>query len=218
MVSWNIDCFGERIETFVSETDVKFCMLLDCPNPEQAFGFWYDYILEFETKYWPEPTMWNITRQEPNYSENFAYVHNGILFLGINLVGGVVHDAKEWQERHNADLKWIDDNYYLYEGQYDAMVILGHADPDIQANDEFFKTFYERVEDNYDTQVIFIHRNLGVESYGLEPEYNGISNLIVVVVEGSIWPPMLVQVDVKAGIVDIDQEEWYTDYMNGDTV
>jgi hypothetical protein len=159
-----------------------------------------------------------MTRQEPDYPENFAYVFNGLLFVGINLVGGVVHDAKEWQDRHAADLKWIDDNYYLYAGQFDSLVILAHAGPDIQANDDFFATFYDQVEFDYDTQVIFIHRNLGVESWGLEPRYNDIANMIVVVVEGSIWPPMLVQIDIMAGIVDIDQEQWYTDYMNGDSV
>jgi hypothetical protein len=170
--------------------------------------------LGFETKFWPTPQAWNITRQAPDYSENFAYVFNGALFVGINLVGGVVHDAREWQDRHQADLQWIDDNYLKYEGQFQVMVVLAHADPDIQANDDFFATFYTRVETDYTLQVIFIHRNLGVESWGLEPAFNGLSNLIVVVMEGSVWPPMLVEIDTAAGIVDIDQEQWYTEYIN----
>jgi hypothetical protein len=70
------------------------------------------------------------------------------------------------------------------------------------------------VETDYTLQVIFIHRNLGVESWGLEPAFNGLSNLIVVVMEGSVWPPMLVEIDTAAGIVDIDQEQWYTEYIN----
>ena len=191
---------------------------VDCPNPDQAFGYWYEYILEFEEKHWPAPTAWNVSRQVPKYQENFVYIFNGLLVVGINLVGGVVHDAKEWQERHAADLEWIDQNYYQYLGQFEAMVILAHADPEIQANEDFFNVFYGRVENDYDTQVIFIHRNLGVQSWGLEPNYNDISNLIVVVVEGSIWPPMLVEIDTKAGVVDIDQEQWYTDYMDGNLV
>jgi hypothetical protein len=192
-------------------------LCIDCPNPEQAFGFWYDYNLEFETKYWPAPTAWNTTRQEPDYPENFCYVLNRLLIIGINLVGGVIHDSKEWSDRWAADLQWIDDNYNLYQGQFESVVILAHADPSIQANADFFDTFYLRVASDYaETPVIFIHRNLGVEPWGLKSEYNNISNLKVVVVEGSIWPPMLVQIDVLAGIVDVDQESWYADYMDGE--
>jgi hypothetical protein len=36
---------------------------------------------------------------------------------------------------------------------------------------------------------------------------------MVVVVKASVWPPMLVEIDTWAGIVDIDQGQWYTDYF-----
>jgi hypothetical protein len=44
--------------------------------------------------------------------------------VGINLVGGVVHDAREWEDRHAANLQWIDDQYQQYMGE-----VLAHADP-----------------------------------------------------------------------------------------
>jgi hypothetical protein len=185
----------------------------DCPNPTQAFSFWYDYILDFESTHYPAPTAWNVSRQDPDYSENFAFVQNGLLILSINLVGGVVHDNREWEDRHAANLEWIDDQFYLRQGEFSAMVVLAHADPNIQANSGFFDTFYTRVEMVYQIQVIYIHRNLGVESWALEPNFNGISNLMVVVVEGSVWPPMLVEIDTAAGTLDIDQEQWYIDYL-----
>ena len=192
-------------------------LLVDCPDPEQAFGLWYQYVLGFESKHWNAPTRWNITRQQPDYPENFAYVYNGILFVGINLVGGVIHDAREWENRHLANLQWIDDVYaeYYPQGVINTMVVLAHADPDIQANDSFFDAFFQRVENDYQLMTIFIHRNLGIESWGLEPQFNKIQNLIMVVVEGSIWPPMLIEIDPVAGIVDVDQTEWYGNYLNG---
>jgi hypothetical protein len=58
--------------------------------------------------------------------------------------------------------------------------------------------------------VVLVHRNLGVDSWSLEAEFNGISNLMKVVVEGSIWPPMRMQIDTAQGTVDIDQGEWFT--------
>lgn len=186
--------------------------VLDCPDPEQAFAFWHEYLIDFETQFWSAP-QWNVSRQEPDHSENYAYVYNGILFVGINLVGGQVHNTREWQTRHAADLTWIEEQYYLNEGDFEAMVVLAHADPDIQANDNFFETFYDRVQNEYTRQVIFIHRNLGVDSWGLVPKFNGIDNLMKVIVEGSVWPPMLIQIDTKAGTVDIDQGQWYDEYI-----
>ena len=133
------------------------------------------------------------------------------------MVGGVIHDAREWENRHAANLQWIDDLYAEYhpQGIINTMVIFAHADPDIQANDNFFQTFLQRVESDYQLMTIFVHRNLGIESWGLEAQYNRIQNLIMVVVEGSIWPPMLIEIDPAAGVVDVDQTEWYSNYING---
>ena len=91
------------------------------------------------------------------------------------------------------------------------MVVVAHSDPLLTANDNFFQTFFQRVEKDYsERQVVLVHRNLGVDSWSLETEFNGISNLMKVVVEGSIWPPMRMQINTAQGTVDIDQGEWYT--------
>ena len=191
----------------------------DCPNPDEAFSFWETYLLNYETKFWPTPTLWNVTRQEPDFAENFAFVYptnndknnNGVLFVGINLVGGLVHDNREWQDRHEANLEWIDEQYKANEKDFDVMVVMGHADPLLTSSDNFFQTFFDRVETDYsERQVVFVHRNLGVDAWSLETEFNGISNLMKVVVEGSIWPPMRMQINIAEGTVDIDQAEWYS--------
>ena len=186
---------------------------VDCPDPDQAFAFWKQYLLDYETQFWPATNVWNTTRQEPNYPENFAYVYNRVLFVGIDLVGGSVNDDREWQSRLQADLDWIDDQYNLHAGTIDFLVILAHSDPAIQANSNFFTDFYEHVQLYYAVQVVFLHRNLGTETWGQEPQFNGLNNLTVVAVEGSIWPPMLIQIDTKAGTVDIDQGQWYENYI-----
>ena len=201
---------------------IHVCPCLDCPNPSQAFGFWYQYLLGYEEKHWPPPTDWKVVRQAPNYRENFSFSTNGVLFVGINLVGGVVHDATEWDNRFAANLQWIDQNYDAYVGQQQrlhAMVILGHADPDIQANDAFFDSLWATVETKYaSVPVIFIHRNLGIETWGLQSNYEGIPNLHTVTVLGAIWPPMLVEIEITKDEstsqstieLRVDQESWYT--------
>jgi hypothetical protein len=185
--------------------------IIDCPNPTQALEFWYEYLLGFETKYWPEPS-WDIVRQSPDYSENFVFLERNVLFVGINLVGGIIHNQEEWDARHLVDLVWIDTAAAKYNGNYTTMVILAHADPDIEINQNFFTGFYPMVK-TYDEKVIFIHRNLGVDTWNMESGFNGIPNLDVVAVEGSTWPPMWVQIDPISGTYTIDQSSWYDEYV-----
>ena len=183
---------------------------LDCPDPTEALGFWNRYLLNFETKYWQEPS-WDVIRQSPDYSENFAFLQRDVLFIGINLVGGIIHDQEEWNNRHDADLVWIDTTAAKFDGNFTTMVVLAHADPEIEINQNFFNGFYPMVE-RYDEQVLFVHRNLGIDTWKKESGYNGISNLEVVAVEGSKWPPMWIQIDPLIGTYTIDQSSWYDEY------
>ncbi|KAL3917716.1 MAG: hypothetical protein SGILL_004581 [Bacillariaceae sp.] len=206
----NVDLFSQSsIPVYFVPGDNEFN---DCPDPNEAFGFWYDYILGFETKYWLAPS-WNIARQEPDHPENFSFLQDRVLFLGLNLVGGIVHDQPEWDARHAANLAWVNQTVATMDGTYDTMIVLAHADPDIDINDNFFSSFLEMVR-GYDEKVIYMHRNLGIDSWQLEPQFNGIANLDVVVVEGSLWPPMWFQLDLDTGNFAIDQGSWYQDYIS----
>ena len=31
---------------------IPYYQYTDCPDPKDAFGFWEDYLLDFETKHW----------------------------------------------------------------------------------------------------------------------------------------------------------------------
>ena len=52
------------------------------------------------------------------------------------------------------------------------------------------------------------------ESWGLENKYNNVKNLVVVTVEGSTWPPLMVSINTDKGTIDVDQEEWYESYSS----
>lgn len=180
----------------------------DCPNIEEAFDFWEEYLLGYETKHWPEPA-WQVERFTPEYAENFAFVLRNILYIGINLVGGRVHSDSEWADRQKANLKWIDDSFRDNKPLFDVMVIFAHADPDIETNDDFFEPLFERIEFDYALPTILIHRNLGVESSSIEENFNNIPDFVVLVAEGGIWPPMRVEIDTITGSFVWDQENWY---------
>jgi hypothetical protein len=194
----------------------NFFVFTDCPNPTQAFEFWYQYILGFETKHWVTPS-WNISRQTPDYSENFAFLQKNVLFIGINVVGGIVHDQTEWDSRLDANVQWINKTVNAFNDTFETLVVLGHSDPEIDINESFYTPFFTMVS-GYSQKVIYMHRNLGVEAWNVEPEYNSIPNVDVVVVEGSLWPPMWVQIDTVTGSYSVDQETWYQNYVDSGTM
>ena len=209
------------------------------------------------TKYWPthpisqQDGKWNFERlitEPPDliYPENFAYINNNVLFIGINLVGGVIHNQTEWTNRQNANIKWIDYQFDKYcsrsfNNTYDcaAMVILGHSHPDIQTNDPFFNDLFSLIPFKYiqnqrsnPIQVVYIHRNLGINTWNIHPNYNNISPLFTVIeVEGSIWPPMKININLTTTITNntrgtnerfvtlngTQNISWYNEYLTNET-
>ena len=75
----------------------------DLEDPVQGWKWWQKYYSKFEEHFQP---AWKTERQ-PERPENFAFVHKGVVFIGINLPGGRVHDAAEWALRLPQDAAWI---------------------------------------------------------------------------------------------------------------
>ena len=65
----------------------------DCSNPDQAWSYWDTHLMRLEEN-WSH--IFTVLRQSVR-EENFAFVHSGALFIGLNLVGGSVHDSSEWR-------------------------------------------------------------------------------------------------------------------------
>jgi hypothetical protein len=97
----------------------------DCTNPDEAWGFWVAHFGHFE-KYWAKAPV--VARQAVR-DENFAWVDAGVIFIGINLPGGAVHDATEWATRLPQNAQWISDQIALHGASAYAMVLFAHADP-----------------------------------------------------------------------------------------
>ena len=172
----------------------------DCPNPEAALALWKSSLVDFETSNSDWQLPFTVSRHEPDYPENFAFLHENVLFIGINLVEGKIHNEDEWAARQAADLAWIDSNVNENRNEFSRMVVFAHADPDIQSNEPFYTPFFDQVRDSYNFQVLLIHSNSGVESY----EFVSLGNLDILVVEGSIWPPMKIELN-ETGALDFDQ-------------
>lgn len=189
-------------------------MFVDCENPVEALGFWYEYLVDYPETSWAAPT-WQVWRQQSvqgtAYDENFAFQVNDVVMCGLNLVSGTYHDAGEWQQRHQANLIWIAENYEYYRRNAGVMVILLHAGPSFVANDDFYEPLFVSIEQSYlDMQFIVVHRGDGNDAAAIQYGYRGITNLAVASVQASSWPPMRMQISTANGLqVDMNQDDWF---------
>ncbi len=98
----------------------------DCSNPDSAWQLWESYFTDFEQPYCGTPPV----EAQAVRHENFAFVSKGVLFVGLNVVGGAVHDSDEWATRLQQDADWVDLQFTQKVGQARAAVVFGHAGPD----------------------------------------------------------------------------------------
>ena len=138
-----------------------------CENIGEAYEFWQDTFLGFANRYWSNNIPMRTFRSSSR-SENFFFRYKKVLFIGLNLVGGAVHDTTEWTTR----LK----NNYLYtrklildfrnslsnEGGTPRVVIFGNSNPfETSLQDSFFDALVELMDNEFDHTVPILYMNGG---------------------------------------------------------
>lgn len=123
----------------------------DCTDPAPSWAFWQQYFRRFDRR-------WNhqlpVFRQI-EHEENFSLVTNGVLILGLNIVGGHVHDPAEWRQRHADNIEWVQRNLDQFGDEVSCLILLGHA----QANEnhaDFFGPFQKQVT-AFGKPVLYLH-------------------------------------------------------------
>ncbi len=113
----------------------------DCLFPSAAWAHWERTFMRFDQNWQHKLPVFRQLERE----ENFAFTQNNILFLGINLVGGRVHDAEEWKLRHQQNATWTQQNIDRCGDELRGIVLFGHAHPKPIHND-FFDSFSEQAQ------------------------------------------------------------------------
>jgi hypothetical protein len=116
------------IPTFIVPGDNEWN---DQENPDLHWGYWTRHFLRFDAN-WPVPGGGKTERQQERV-ENFAFVLNGVLFIGINHVGGRIHDADEWKARHHQNSQWIGRQFSTHREKVRAAVVFAQASADRKA-------------------------------------------------------------------------------------
>ena len=99
----------------------------DCllPGPDTAWGYWVKYFMRFDQNWQHKLPVFRQLERE----ENFSFVIDKVLFLGINIVGGRVHDPAEWKVRLQQNYDWVQKNMDHHGAEIRSVVLFGHANP-----------------------------------------------------------------------------------------
>ncbi len=133
----------------------------ECPMPDISFEYWMEKLNKFEDNFPVDDyaTVPAVNRQIGR-DENFAFVQKGVLFIGLNLVDGKVHDEREWLIRHQTNVQWVEMQLSMYNvDEYRAIVLMGHAGYTAKVGDFFWPV----VDDLRSTNkpVLYLHANDG---------------------------------------------------------
>lgn len=105
----------------------------ECADPAAGWGLWTKHFLHFERR-WQLPFA---VLNDPQRAESFAFLHRGVLVIGLTLVGGTVHDAAEWRQRHARNLAFVKERLAADGDKVRAVVIAAQAVP-VGATLDFF--------------------------------------------------------------------------------
>jgi hypothetical protein len=177
----------------------------DCKDPVEAWQLWEKNFMRFD-EHWPNSL--GVVRQ-PTRPENFAFIQQEILFVGINMVGGKVHDWKEWEARIEDDRQWLESQFKLHASDTKAAVIFAHANPGSKVDGRFeykinaFQPFIEYLdagsETDYPKPILFIHGDghKWIEDHPFPTAGERITRIQVT--QGGLETPLLVEIGSEPG-------------------
>ncbi|MCI0633910.1 MAG: IPT/TIG domain-containing protein, partial [Actinobacteria bacterium] len=123
----------------------------DCGDPDAAWILWQAHFLGFEQDFCGTPDV----EAQALRPENFAFVRERVLFIGLNLVGGTVHDPAEWELRMQQNADWVEQQLTETEGRVRAAVVLGQAERS-GARDAFFDRF-DVAAAGFARPILYVH-------------------------------------------------------------
>lgn len=114
---------GVRIPTFIVPGDNEWNDQIDTKT---SWDNWTKHFLKMNEQ-WPMPTGASEFVRQEKRSENFAFTLDKVLFIGINKVGGLVHDPAEWDTRLRDNADWLREQFTQHGDTTHSAVIFAQA-------------------------------------------------------------------------------------------
>jgi hypothetical protein len=137
---------GLAVPTFVVPGDNEW---VDCDDTVQGFARWNSHFLGFEGNFCGSPRV----ESQAIRPENFAFVQNGVLFVGIHHVGGANQDPVEQAARLQDDAAWVDQQLQAKAAVVRAAVVFSHESPAVEP----FETLFRAAVVAFGKPVAYIH-------------------------------------------------------------
>ena len=161
----------------------------DTSNPTLAYQNWMSTFNNFDQNWTHD---FQVDRQ-PGREENFSFVYEGVLYLGIDLVGGKIHSSTEWAQRAADDAAWVEANLAQCKDQVSCAVIFAQASPTLKGYDAFESAFVAAAQD-FASPILYLQGDL--HTWQMDTAFLGVPNITRVVIgaTGSAVPPLKVTV------------------------
>ncbi len=165
---------------------------VNCSNPTQGWAWWTEHLLGLEEDFCG---IWPVDAQAAR-PENFSFVRDGVLFIGLNYVSGSPSSVTQ------ADADWVNDRFAAYGGSVRAAVLLAQKEPG--------GVLFDAVKSRghaFGKPVLYMHGD--GHDWEHDTAFFGESNMLRVQVErgSSSHPPVQVTV-TSAGQFQFDQDPW----------
>ena len=159
-------------------------------NVNQGWSLWNTHLklLDREWDNSPGVSSFNVTRPSTR-SETFTFVAKRTLLVGLNIVGGRVHDADEWQTRLTSQADWVIHKLIPQSipSKADGVILMAHARPS-QNHEAFFRPIREYLQ-SVNIPVLYLHGD--GHSFVYTPGFQGVPNLLAIQHEGGTRDPIL---------------------------
>ena len=181
---------GNEIPTFIVPGDNEWN---DQTDPDRHWAYWTKHFMSFDEK-WEMPHGTTVARQKER-PENFSFTLNGVLFIGINHVGGLVHDKAEWKRRHAENARWVTSRFRAHRELSRAAVIFAQASAEKEAP-EFLKSFQDAAGE-YKRPILYLHAD-GHKWYVKKGHWAPNITHVQLDVVNAVFPPVQVEVTTDA--------------------
>lgn len=169
----------------------------DCANPVDGWAWWMKHFSRFEEK-WQHGLA---VKRQSKRDENFAFVQSEVLFIGLNLVGGRIHDSAEWKQRHAENLEWTKDHLEQNRGTIRSAIIFGHAKPTV-IHDDYFNGLCDAAT-QFNKPILYLQGD--GHRWIQDRPFKAQNILRIQVDQGGIAPP------IKVTVTDDPQEPFVID-------
>ena len=134
------------VPTFVVPGDNEWT---DCSDQAQGWARWTTHLMGFEENFCGAPDV----ESQAIRPENFAFVKDGVVFIGIHHVGGLNQDPVEQAARLQDDADWVSQQLAAKVAVVRAAVVFAHESPLVEP----FETAFRAAAATFGKPVAYIH-------------------------------------------------------------